>query len=280
MQTLHRVVLNFNAKCALNCPWCYVPFGSPLPSEPTVKAIIDRLAELRVGAITFGGGDPFQYRFIPSCLRHAKSAGLFVHVDTHAKALLRNDGNLDLLKETVDLLGLPLDGSAPSIHDAVRASPGHFEIVNKCIQWLGPLRQRLKLNTIVTGQNVQDISSLAESVMTLRPARWSIYQFWPLGPAQNAAAAHQLGDDIFEQVASSLGQLLRHSPFVFEATRRAARLNNYPIVHHDGSVIAHHADSQNLVHLGSVFDSDIEEKIKNSFVGERPNAINRYLVVD
>jgi MoaA/NifB/PqqE/SkfB family radical SAM enzyme len=277
---LKRVVLNFNSKCILKCPWCYVPFGAPPPSETTVMAIVDRLSEMQVKAITFGGGDPFQYQFMPSILKHAKTLGMFVHVDTHAKALFRSRRNLDLLTEYVDLLGLPLDGATPAVHDLVRSLPGHFEIINKCIQWLGPLRQRLKLNTIVTSINVGDVNNLAKLVVDISPYRWSLYQFWPLGPARAKAVVHQVNDETFAQVAASIDRILNESTIVYEATPRVARFNSYPIIHHDGSVMAHHSDLGNIVHLGSLFDVDIEEKIKCGFAGERQSAISRYQSCD
>ena len=128
-----RIILNFAHRCALSCEWCYVPFGGAPAQVNMISAIVDRIAELGFRFLTIGGGDPFQYSFLPKILYQAKAASLFVHVDTHAKSMRQLPIIRKVLNEAVDLLGLPLDGSVAALHDEMRSAPGHFDIVNEDI---------------------------------------------------------------------------------------------------------------------------------------------------
>ncbi|MBK8063315.1 MAG: radical SAM protein [Betaproteobacteria bacterium] len=122
MNRPQRAILNFAHRCAMTCEWCYVPFEESAAREHVVKAIVQRVADLEFKSLTVGGGDPFQYRFLPDILRFAHSLNLFVHVDTHAKGLRQTAENLELLRSSVDLIGLPMDGSSPAVHDLMRSS--------------------------------------------------------------------------------------------------------------------------------------------------------------
>ena len=167
----------------MKCEWCYVPFGTSSAQEPVLAKVVERIAELGFTRLTFGGGDPFQYRFIVSTLELAKTRGLFVHVDTHGLGLRETDETLALLRSTVDLLGLPLDGSSAAVHDEMRQSPGHYARCLRKVAWLGDFHSRLKLNTIVSKFNLTDclqerLGGL-EALFFLRSLLTRIEQDWP-----------------------------------------------------------------------------------------------------
>jgi len=272
-----RVVLNFAARCALRCEWCYVPFNRSQATAETVAAIVDRVAALGFSAITFGGGDPFQYPFIERVLRQAKMAGLFVHVDTHGRGLRISKHSLRLVEEAIDLLGLPLDGPTPSVHNTMRSSAGHFELVRERLDWLRPFSARLKINTLLSACNVGAVRGIATLVTSIAPSRWSIYQYWPLGPARRVVDTHRLDDVAFDEAANGAAQLASSAGVLVEVTGQEDRRNTYPIVQHDGLVLAHSASPRSeVVAVGSIFDAGIVERIRNVCSAERATAFRRY----
>lgn len=273
-----RVILNFAHRCAMNCEWCYVPFESAPARKEIVLSIVDRISDLGFSSITFGGGDPFQYRFSPEVLRHAKSLNLFVHVDTHGKSLLEKDENLDILNSSVDLLGLPLDGSTAQVHDLMRSSPGHFSLICQRLNWLKNFRRKIKLNTIISSVNILNFLALCEFVKEYSPGRWSVYQYWPLGPAANVKLKHQIGDPEFVVLSEIAKKILSIVDVVVEVNSRELRRDTYPILHHDGEVFVHSvAPSDTLISLGSIFDKDIMGLISLHCSSERVVAASRYL---
>lgn len=275
-----RAILNFAHRCAMNCSWCYVPFANLPAQKAVVMAAVARIAELGFTSITFGGGDPFQYSFIDDVVYFAKSSGLFVHVDTHGKGLVHSHENVVLLESAIDLVGLPLDGSTAVVHDAMRSSPGHFELILKRMQWIKKVNTKVKLNTVITSQNSHDLEQLARLVTELQPSRWSIYQYWPIGPGMRVAQSHGISDEDFSNAGTFVtDQFLKHQTVV-EVNGREARRDTYPIIHHDGAVMVHATrPDNNYVTLGTIFDQDILSKILQCCGEERPSATNRYTTI-
>ena len=199
-----RAIINFTKKCALNCEWCYVPFDSRPISKELLSSVVERLSDLGFDSVTFGGGDPFQFKHIDLSIKLAKDLGLFVHVDTHAITLMENQENSSLLDGCVDLLGLPLDGATSEVHDLMRGSSGHYELIMRRLAWLRELNISLKINTIVSSVNVSELSKLGNLISTLHPDRWSIYQYWPVGPAVKGATRNELDLDRFQDAIRTI----------------------------------------------------------------------------
>lgn len=273
-----RVVLNFTHKCALNCEWCYVPFGSSKAEPETVLAVVSRIADLGFTSITLGGGDPFQYSFIQSVIRLADSLRLSVHVDTHGRSLRQTAMNAEVITECVDLIGLPLDGSSAAIHDLMRGYIGHFDLLLRRLDWLAELGVRVKINTMISSQNISDLPALAHLVSALGPWGWSIYQFWPLGPAYPLADKHEVQADEFARRAEEAGAIVREGgSTIVEVSQQLRRRSTYPLVYHDGSVNLHsESHPNNLERIGSIFDDDARQKIDERCGSERAEAELRY----
>lgn len=276
-----RVVLNFSHRCALHCEWCYVPFETPRAERRVVEALVDRVASLGFRTITFGGGDPFQYSYIGDLVRSAKAAGLYVHIDTHGKSLTGSQRTESLLVEAVDLVGLPLDGPTSKVHDCMRSSPGHFDVVMKRLRWLKRLDVRVKVNTIVSRRNVNSLLDLATSIQSLAPWRWSLYQYMPLGPGAAVAPIHAMDAADFESAVTSVSARLgSQAQGLLEFADKDKRRSTYPIVHHDGTVFVHSSlDAGAMVPLCSIFETGAREIIDNACGPERTEAATRYTTV-
>lgn len=262
----------------MSCEWCYVPFGTPIAREQVVQSIVHRIAELGFTSLTVGGGDPFQYRFLPNVLYLARSLNLFVHVDTHAKSLREIPDNLDLIRSSIDLVGLPMDGSSAETHDRMRSSPGHYDLITRRLHWLAPFRGRLKINTVVSAVNQHDLVRLAKVIAVIQPNRWSIYQYWPLGPGAHLAGKHALSKVQFSQVAEQARWVLHGSETVVEVNAWDSRRDTYPIVHHDGEIFVHStANDDEFISLGSLFEENAMDLISSHCGSDRPVAVTRYL---
>ncbi len=261
----------------MKCEWCYVPFEAPTVREAVVASVVKRVAELHFTCLTIGGGDPFQYPFIGNTLQLARSLSLFVHVDTHGLNLRESRETLSLLQGTVDLLGLPIDGSAAAIHDGMRQSPGHFNRVIQLLRWLADVRSRIKLNTLVSAANLSDLPLLSELIAILQPSRWSIYQYWPLGPARRVQVKHTVSDLAFAEATKRIRATFPHGNAAIEVNPRESRRDTYPIVQHDGEVFVHAQQPENtFLHLGTIFQDETIDRVLSHCVPDRASAAARY----
>jgi MoaA/NifB/PqqE/SkfB family radical SAM enzyme len=259
----------------MKCEWCYVPFTADKPDVSICFEIVETLASLGYTALTLGGGDPFQYPFLQKLCCRAKALGLLVHIDTHAIALKCNEPTAKFLKASVHLVGLPIDGPNAEIHDSMRSFKGHFDIVLRAARWLDTLVP-IKVNTLVSSQNVTSIEATAELIRSLGASRWSLYEFWPLGPAGRAEASHALQPGEFLDLERRLVRAMTSSGVFLETNAIDARRSTYPIVHNDGAVFVHAATpSSTLVRIGSIFDSTVQGTMLQLF-SDRKSATSRY----
>lgn len=273
---LKRVIINFTKRCALKCEWCYVPFDKKEISGEKLVSVIERVSELGFSAVTFGGGDPFQFSDLAPAIIKAKRLGLFVHVDTHAITLAKSKDNSYLLNNYIDLIGLPLDGSTDEIHDLMRGREGHFDLINDKLAWLKDHKVSIKLNTMLSAINESDLSNLAMLVQKIHPDRWSIYQFWPVGPAIKAQSVHMLDSSNFLECVRKLDRKKLQGTVV-EINTSESRRSTYPILNHLGEMHFHHEHPVNeFKYVGSIFEEDISSKMERLCVWEREQAASRY----
>jgi MoaA/NifB/PqqE/SkfB family radical SAM enzyme len=273
-----RVIINFTKKCALNCEWCYVHFDSQSISRDKLIAVIERVSYLGFDSITFGGGDPFQYKYLSTVITKTKELGLFVHIDTHAITLSESYENAVLLENSVDLIGLPLDGSTRHIHDLMRSSVGHYKIIKNKLEWIKSHDISIKLNTIVSSVNKEDLKNLSKLILNLQPVRWSIYQFWPVGPATKSASKHILEDKEFLEGIRKIDFRAFENITTIEVNTAESRRSTYPILNHNGEVYIHHEyPTDGFQYVGSIFDKGILAKIGTLCNQEREQATSRYI---
>ncbi len=117
------------------------------------------------------------YKGFPLLLESTVSEGIFIQVDTNALAL--HNRHIPTIKQSVNLLGLPLEGTE-SVHTVMRSHPTQFKIVTKWLEKLVNEGVPIKINTVVSKINIHDLDGLAQLLKNFPIHVWSLYQFWPL----------------------------------------------------------------------------------------------------
>lgn len=245
----------------MTCDFCYIPFDKTEAVDPeTLLRIVNRCHEIGVQIITFGGGDPLNLRSFGELARAARSLGLFVHVDTNGLGLTH-----DFMRRwgtNIDLLGLPLDGATPNTHDTMRSFVGHFELMAKkradLLAMPAEQRPMLKINTVVSKANVQEILQMRSIIEESHAKIWSLYQYWPLESNSSARQRHSLSNKDFADATSGLARI--------EGTR--IELNPYSTRAHTscftsttGEAYAHNPNNGNeYMKIGSIFDSEFVDR--------------------
>lgn len=254
-----RVCFNFLAKCNMVCPYCYCPFDANEAGIDTWKRIIDHIARWGTKSITFGGGDPFLYDDFPELLSYTAQSGRIsiIQVDTNGICLAK--GDYPLIKATVDLLGIPLDGSNSEIHRSMRLHASHFDIVHRLLGDLTEAGVSIKINTVVSKKNIDDLENLAEVLSLFQIKIWSLYEFWALGPwGLEHAAEHSLSSEYFLEKAEYIRDKCRFARVEIGSVEDRRRA--YFFVSHAGRVYTiDRVDPCKYVELGSIFDEGVLE---------------------
>jgi MoaA/NifB/PqqE/SkfB family radical SAM enzyme len=256
-----RVNFNFLAKCNMSCPYCYCPFDGEEGDVGLWKKIVDRIVSWGCFSITFGGGDPFLYSEFSELLTHAnKRRGLlkFIQVDTNGIGVRAH--HYPSIKENVDLLGLPLDGSDNATHGLMRSNLKHFDKVINLLTELSRMSVPIKINTVVSRRNVDDLGDLLELLSHFQIRIWSLYEFWPLGlygsvHKEEYAVPHEL----FLERAQWIRETCEFAQVEIGSIDKRSRA--YFFVSQTGRAYAIKSSNvEEYVELGSVFDDEVIDR--------------------
>ncbi|MFQ5646014.1 MAG: radical SAM protein [bacterium] len=167
------VDIELTYRCNLKCLMCpqeqfKINRKSRKPKRPELEQserenILDDLAHMRVGYITFTGGEPFVN---PACLpliRYAKRSGLFCNVLSNG-ALLTEEKVKEICESGLDSITFSLDGTE-AVHDKIRGIPGSYQKLTAAIRnfRLHPGNAPcLGLNCTISALNQDDFSRLVD----------------------------------------------------------------------------------------------------------------------
>lgn len=255
---LEKVNFSFTNQCNMRCDFCYVPFRSSAIDEAKINRIVSRISELKIKKVVISGGDPFLYKKLIQLLMQFFESGHAVHLDSNFKnAPLNFLEQLEMAK-IVPSFGLPLDGSNENFHSLMRGEKKHFQTVCHWISRLVSAGFDVKVNTVVSSKNIDDLWNIEKLLNTLKIKRWSLYQFWPMATGLENAEKHSIDIIQFDSIVSDL---VSHSDIAIGGGSIEERKSNYMFVRSDGGVYTVDPANYHLyVELGSIFDANILER--------------------
>jgi MoaA/NifB/PqqE/SkfB family radical SAM enzyme len=102
------------------------------------------------------------------------------------------------------VVGLSIDGSTPAVHRAMRGERADFDAVRSAAELVsGTHGVSLKLATVVSRVNQDDLPLLADLVRELRPEVWRLYQYSARGERNIGQDRHALSEAEFLVLAAA-----------------------------------------------------------------------------
>jgi MoaA/NifB/PqqE/SkfB family radical SAM enzyme len=198
------------SRCNLACDFCY----GPEPGNDPGWLRDEILAAIRASsarAVTFCGGEPLLVRDVGKYARQLRDAGKVTILNTNGALLRRRVGQgLDF---AFDVVGLSLDGSRAEVHRAMRGAKADFdEVIRAASLVRGEPGMSLKLATVVSRVNRDDLPSLAALVRTLQPDVWRMYQYSARGAVNVGHDRHAISEADFASLASAAACLAAPVP--------------------------------------------------------------------
>jgi MoaA/NifB/PqqE/SkfB family radical SAM enzyme len=188
------------SRCNLACDFCY----GPEPSRDPVSlrgAITAAIAECSAAAVTFCGGEPLLVREIDKYARRLVGAGKRTILNTNGSLLAKRVGQG--LELAFSVVGLSIDGSTDAVHRAMRGIKADLQEVLRAAELVAASGISLKLATVVSRVNQNDLPYLAELIGRLRPDIWRLYQYSARGTQNVGQQRHALSADDFRILAEA-----------------------------------------------------------------------------
>ena len=199
------------SRCNLACDFCY----GPVPGTDPVELRYDILQAIKASsarAVTFCGGEPLLLKRVGEWAGVLRQAGKRTVLNTNGELLRRRLGHGFELGN-FDLVGISLEGSTAEVHRAMRGAKADFDevIAAACLVAAEP-GISLKLGTVVSGVNREDLPVLARAVRDLAPDVWRLYQYSGRGDQNTGQRRHWLPDGEFERLARVAAELAAPVP--------------------------------------------------------------------
>jgi MoaA/NifB/PqqE/SkfB family radical SAM enzyme len=209
------------SRCNLACDFCYGPEPGQDPTGLRDE-ILAQLKDSSAAAVTFCGGEPLLVRRIDEYAGILASAGKSTVLNTNGSLLARRVGQGFGLQH-FDVVGLSIDGSTPDVHRAMRGPKADLPEVLNAAQLVGEADDtRLKIGTVVSAVNQDDLRGLAQLVQRLQPDVWRLYQYSGRGWQNIGQQRHHLPEEKFLHFAEQAADLVAPIPVAFSTESQTA----------------------------------------------------------
>lgn len=221
-------------RCDMNCAFCYgadIPVihpGMPLvylptpetvaitgSKEPRLEAGVDffkealrKLKATGLDKINIGGGEPLLRPETPEIIKFAKrDLGLTVYLSTNGTCLKRRYNEI---KDFIDILGLPLDGSSSEMNASMGRREYLFGNIASILKHFkeNPPTHKVKVGTVVSKINIDDLVNIGNFLFRndsiYKPDVWRVYQFETLKKGLKNREVYQITDEQFGQACDKI----------------------------------------------------------------------------
>ena len=171
------VCWNITSRCNENCEFCYRILCNKENRLEQNKKILDALIALKIEKITWTGGECLLYPYLYDLMREAHKNGIKNNIITNGKALTVKD--INKIEEFTDYITFSLDTLNEELNYDLGRGRGHTSHILELMDYItnNDINIKLKLNSIVTSKNINDLKEVAEIVKKYDLERWKIFKF-------------------------------------------------------------------------------------------------------
>ena len=162
--------------------------------------------------MTFCGGEPLLLRKIGEYAGTLRQCGKSTVLNTNGE-LLRRCLDQGLRLADFAVVGISVEGSTAEVHREMRGDKADFDEVMAAARLVA--REpgvSLKLATVVSGVNRDNLPELARTVRDLGPDVWRLYQYSSRGDQNTGQQRHSLPDEEFRRLVDEAAALAAPVP--------------------------------------------------------------------
>jgi Fe-coproporphyrin III synthase len=207
------VVWNLTRTCNLKCVHCYTASEArKYPDEiDTVKAmeVLDDLADFKVPAVLFSGGEPLVRPDLLDLAKYARSLGLHVVLSTNGTLIDRETAQ-KLKDLEFAYVGISLDSAIPKIHDEFRGVEGAYERTMRGFRHCVAVGQKVGLRLTLTRHTAENLDQMFDLIEREGINRACFYHLCPAGRGKDIfAPTHEQARAAVDTIITRTNDLLQ-----------------------------------------------------------------------
>lgn len=174
------VCWNITEKCNDSCKFCFRNNVSKHLSLYENNFILDKFLFGGIKKISWIGGEPLMYDGVDYLISKAKRYGVITSITTNG--ILVDYNWLKNLEGSIDWITLSLDGSNSKMQTEMSRNARHFEKTIEILEMIrnNNLNYNVKINTVASKINLDDIENISEIIKKYNIKRWKIFKFYPV----------------------------------------------------------------------------------------------------
>ncbi len=250
-----HVCWDITSACNDSCRFCY-RVTNQLNLKPSQHfELAEKFAKAGVHKVSLVGGEPLLIPHLSELLQYLRDAGITTSIVTNGILL---EKALPKIKTHLDWITLPLDGYSSVTQEAMSRNPSHFDRVMRLTSIVLESGIKLKINSVLSRQNVETLQLLTERVMQINPDRWKIFEFSPIrGSAKENAECFSIPHEVFLKKSQEAAENAKLTGIHVTIADKAYLNGNYFSVNPDGKVrVTVHGEDQIA---GDLLKSDVRE---------------------
>ncbi len=214
----HVIAWESTVACNLTCVHCRACAQTePAPDELTtaeMKSLIDDIASFSSPVFIISGGEPLMRQDVFEVARYARDRGLRVAMSPNG-TLITDAAAREMAASGIARVSVSIDGSEPSLHDAVRGVPGAFDAAMEGLASCRAHGIGFQLNTTVMRQNLDDLPAMHRLTMRLGADAWHVFMLVATGRGK---ADDEITPEEYEGVLNWIYETARVSPVPIRVT--------------------------------------------------------------
>ena len=254
------------SKCNLKCDFCYGPYPES-ESREILKKIAYQISNSSITNVTLCGGEPFVnpdiFEIIDILLEHGKN----VYVSSNGHFPEKLSKVLDKLSG----ISISLDAPNSTEFRKIRGDLSNFEKVVDSIKLVSNNNShKLKVTTVLSLVNIENIISIGEFISEYNPKVWRILQFVPRMKGSTNRKIYEISNEKFNESVRTLKPIF---PNLSIYASESEDIDSCFLIDHIGNILLPQGENYNSV--GNCFEESIEECWNNFWKSKETHYRNK-----
>ena len=199
----NSVCWNITSRCNENCQFCYRIMCSKENIYEQNNKILDILVKLKVDKITWTGGECLLYPHLFDLMKKAHHNNIKNNIITNGRALTPDV--IDKIEEFTDYITFSLDALDDDINNCLGRGIEHGKHIIELLDYLKNKSIKVKLNSIVTKKNINNIKEVAHIINNYKIQRWKLFKFISLrGKSIENEKEFNIDDNQYKELITEL----------------------------------------------------------------------------
>ncbi len=231
---LYSICWNITNRCNENCKFCYRKLCKDNTIEEN-KKIFDQLSKIKIGKISFCGGEPLLYDGLFEIVDYIRNINPNIKLSITTNGQIIDDILLEKIINRFDYITFSIDSSDAEMNEYIGRGYNHLfkieELLKKCNN-----RIKVKINTVASKINIDDLENIYKIISKYNISRWKILRFLPLRRGKENQKLFYLNNEASKKVEKIINKLKDNSSFKIHYNDFNEFATSYFNIYPDGSI--------------------------------------------